>query len=331
MTAQDAGLSAALVETISGLTAGCVATLVVHPLDVVKTRMQLQRGGRGRGRGPSTPPSLDAISTMRSLTQTSQPLRALYRGLAPNLVGNATAWASFFLLKARLEHGAQALRRQHQHQDQDQDQDQSQAEAGLLGPADYFVASGLAGMGVCVLTNPVWVLKTRMLSSDRGAAGAYPTMLSGAARLWRAEGWRGFYRGLGISLFGVSHGAVQFAVYDPLKRVYLGRHHRPTPGTDDGPVRMGNGATLLLSSVSKLVAGAATYPYQAIRSRMQTYDAEERFGRGIRGVIRSTWTDEGLRGFYRGIVPGVVRVLPATWVTFLVYENVKFYLPRWAT
>lgn len=36
----DAGLSPALVETIAGLTAGSVATLVVHPLDIVKTRMQ---------------------------------------------------------------------------------------------------------------------------------------------------------------------------------------------------------------------------------------------------------------------------------------------------
>jgi solute carrier family 25 folate transporter 32 len=77
------------------------------------------------------------------------------------------------------------------------------------------------------------------------------------------------------------------------------------------------------------VAGAATYPLQVLRSRLQNYDAEERFGRGIRGVVRQLWREEGARGFYRGIVPGVVRVLPATWVTFLVYENVKFYLPRW--
>ena len=35
-----AGLSAAQVESIAGLTAGSVATLVVHPLDIVKTRMQ---------------------------------------------------------------------------------------------------------------------------------------------------------------------------------------------------------------------------------------------------------------------------------------------------
>lgn len=33
-------LSSAQVESAAGLTAGSVATLVVHPLDIVKTRMQ---------------------------------------------------------------------------------------------------------------------------------------------------------------------------------------------------------------------------------------------------------------------------------------------------
>ena len=35
-----AGLSPATIESIAGLSAGTVATLTVHPLDVVKTRMQ---------------------------------------------------------------------------------------------------------------------------------------------------------------------------------------------------------------------------------------------------------------------------------------------------
>jgi hypothetical protein len=35
-----AGTSPALVEAVAGLSAGTVATLVVHPLDIVKTRMQ---------------------------------------------------------------------------------------------------------------------------------------------------------------------------------------------------------------------------------------------------------------------------------------------------
>ncbi len=37
---KDAGPSRALVETVAGLSAGSMATLAVHPLDIVKTRMQ---------------------------------------------------------------------------------------------------------------------------------------------------------------------------------------------------------------------------------------------------------------------------------------------------
>ncbi|KAI0914015.1 mitochondrial folate carrier protein [Ustulina deusta] len=318
MTRHDAGLSPAFVETIAGLTAGSVATLAVHPLDIVKTRMQIHRSNA------SASQTLTTISVLRRLTRTPHPVAALYRGLTPNLLGNASSWASFFFFKARAEGAILAIKGRSRGGD-----------VAALTPQDYFVASGVAGVFTQVLTNPIWVLKTRMLSSDRGAAGAYPSMWAGAAQLLRSEGWRGFYRGLGISLFGVSHGAVQFAVYDPLKQMYMKRRQKLAGGTsrsdNRGKQRMTNEATLVISSVSKLVAGTVTYPYQVIRSRLQNYDAEERFGRGIRGVVRRTWSEEGWRGFYRGIVPGVVRVLPATWVTFLVYENTKFYLPKWTS
>lgn len=38
--ANHAGISPAAVETIAGLSAGSMATLIVHPLDIAKTRMQ---------------------------------------------------------------------------------------------------------------------------------------------------------------------------------------------------------------------------------------------------------------------------------------------------
>ncbi|KAI1477228.1 mitochondrial carrier [Daldinia eschscholtzii] len=314
MPQNHAGLSPASVETIAGLSAGSIATLVVHPLDIVKTRMQIYQRTAASSHQPLT-----TVSLIRSLTQTPHPIASLYRGLTPNLLGNASSWASFFFFKARAERAILALKA---------------SPDASLAPRDYFVSSGVAGLITQVLTNPIWVMKTRMLSSDRSAAGAYPSMWAGAVHILRHEGWKGFYRGLGISLFGVAHGAVQFAVYDPVKRLYFARRgpfSTLRESEDLARQRMSTEATLVISSVAKLVAGAVTYPYQVIRSRLQNYDADMRFGRGIKGVVRRTWTEEGWRGFYRGIVPGVVRVLPATWVTFLVYENAKFYLPQWIT
>lgn len=40
MTGQNARLSPALTETLAGLSAGAASTLAVHPLDVIKTRLQ---------------------------------------------------------------------------------------------------------------------------------------------------------------------------------------------------------------------------------------------------------------------------------------------------
>ncbi|QPC64704.1 hypothetical protein HYE67_006935 [Fusarium culmorum] len=251
------------------------------------------------------------VSILRALTSTPHPIASLYRGLTPNLVGNASSWASFFFFKSRFENAIAAW--------------QGRPD-GRPTPGDYFVASALAGASTTTLTNPIWVLKVRMVSSDRGSRGAYPSMLAGARSILQTEGIRGFYRGLGISLVGVSHGAVQFAVYDPMKRLYHARRREKYGLERD---HMTTEATIGLSSLAKFVAGAVTYPYQVLRSRLQNYEADKRFGRGIRGAVVRIWTEDGLRGFYRGLIPGVVRVMPATWVTFLVYENVKYYIPYW--
>ena len=196
---------------------------------------------------------------------------------------------------------------------------------------DYFLASGISGTIITLSTNPIWVLKTRMLSSDKGSEGAYESMWHGTREVFRKEGMRGFYRGAGISLLGNSHGAVQFAVYEPLKsiwRKYVAKDHTLSR-KGEKEEKLGNTATLVISGSAKVAAGTVTYPYQVVRSRLQTYHSEERFGRGIRGVAGKIWREEGWRGFYRGLGTNIVRVLPATWVTFLVYENVRYYLPLW--
>lgn len=179
-------------------------------------------------------------------------------------------------------------------------------------------------------TNPIWVLKTRLLSSDKGSAGAYNSSLHGVRMIWKQEGVRGFYRGVGISMVGTLHGAVQFAVYEPLKKSWQRHFAAPeSPGmtaSSGQNSKLSHVGTLITSGAAKIVAGMVTYPYQVVRSRLQTYDAQLQYGRGIVEVVNGVWREGGLRGFYRGAGINVIRVLPATWVTFLVYENVRWAL-----
>lgn len=81
----------------------------------------------------------------------------------------------------------------------------------------------------------------------------------------------------------------------------------------------------MMSGASKLFALSLTYPYQVIRSRIQTDTTGDLYP-NILTTIKRTWNREGVKGLYRGLGTNLVRVLPGTCVTFVVYENLSWLL-----
>lgn len=226
-------------------------------------------------------------------------IRGFYRGLTPNIVGNSLSWSFYFVAYGQMKNAIRTLH----------------PETPQLSAKGYLGASAAAGFLTAACTNPIWVIKTRMLSTSSTYPGAYVSMVDGARQIARREGLRGFYRGLVPSMIGVSHGALQFTAYEKLK-IYR---------ADSQGVALSHlGAldVLILSGVSKVFAGTVTYPYQVVRSRLQSYDAARQYQTG-RGVVQQLWLYEGIGGFYKGLGPHLLRVLPSTWVTFVVYETVR--------
>ena len=159
-----------------------------------------------------------------------------------------------------------------------------------------------------------------MLSTPSSHPGAYTSILDGMQQIFSSEGIHGFYRGLMPSLFGVSHGALQFMAYEQLKiyrKSSLGR----------GQLNPSSSDIVFISGAAKVFAGGATYPYQVVRARLQTYDADKTY-KNARDVVGRIWRQEGVSGFYKGMGPYLLRALPSTWVTFLVYENAMSFLPK---
>ena len=157
-----------------------------------------------------------------------------------------------------------------------------------------------------------------MLSTSSNYPGAYSSVLDGTRQIYKSEGLVGFYRGLVPSLIGVSHGAAYFAVYEPLKKWRAHMKDVEEASTVD---------TLATSTVAKVIAASATYPYQVIRTRLQMYNAGIEY-KGLFDVVGQIGRQEGLRGFYKGMGPGLVKVLPSVWVTFLVAEKMKLAMSR---
>ena len=135
--------------------------------------------------------------------------------------------------------------------------------------------------------------------------------------LWRAEGLRGWYRGYLPGIIGISHGVVQFVCYEEMKKRYSRKRGIPLNS------KLGTTEYLIFSSASKLIATSLTYPYQVVRSRLQE---QHRQYLGVKDVIKNVINAEGVYGFYKGLFPCLLRVLPATAITFVTFENVSRFL-----
>lgn len=166
-----------------------------------------------------------------------------------------------------------------------------------------------SGMATALCTNPIWVIKTRMLATSASHPGAYQSIAQGAREIATKEGLRGFYSGLLPSLFGISQGALQFVFYESLKRGLS------VPGE-----HLSTRDCLTASATAKILSSTITYPYQVIRARLQMYPDASGYS-GLHDTIRSIWLRDGPRGFYRGLGPNILRVVPSTCITFIVYER----------
>lgn len=108
---QGFGLPSAAIETISGLSAGFLSTLVCHPLDLIKTRLQgiyicLRAGLWTKwlimmntvDRSPGPRRFGATLQVARDALKEGAGYKALYRGMVPNMVGSMASWGLYFML-----------------------------------------------------------------------------------------------------------------------------------------------------------------------------------------------------------------------------------------
>lgn len=300
------------VELALGLVAGVVTSCVTHPLDLLKIRLQLLRhSATHRFELIKLVTSViveDAKKTYVQLTK-RRPLayyylQQWYRGVVPNLIGNTAAWSIYFTLYAEFKPVFNKL-------------DVMSENRG----ASYFGASFMAGIMTSIVTNPIWVLKTRILSSSRQSQSSYKSVTDGVLRIIKEEGVSTFWHGTLPSLFQVLQASVQFSIYDQLKDWIIASS---TETRDPG--QLSTFQYFYSSAISKTLSMCLFYPTQVVRSRLQ----ERSTVKGTRKILdlcRLIWHQEDrFRGFYRGMGANMVRVVPSTCITFVTYETVKKHL-----
>jgi adenine nucleotide transporter 17 len=158
------------------------------------------------------------------------------------------------------------------------------------------MAGALAGSATVLITNPIWVINTRMTArkteSDSpvlpGAKPAKaPSTLGTLLSLLHDEGPARLFAGVMPALVLVINPILQYTVFEQLKQA-LEKRRRVTPKD-----------AFYLGALGKLLATSITYPYITVKSRMHVAGRDgprEDMFTTFRRIIR----EEGYMGLYGG-------------------------------
>ena len=169
------------------------------------------------------------------------------------------------------------------------------------------IAGAMAGSATVLITNPIWVVNTRMTARQSesttdelpgpGArkAAKKPSTLATLLKLFREEGPTALFAGVLPALVLVINPILQYTIFEQLKDA-LAKRRCVTPRD-----------SFVLGAVGKLLATSITYPYITVKSRMHVATAKDGAQGGTLGGLRKIVREEGAAGLYKGIGPKVTQ------------------------
>jgi hypothetical protein len=259
--------------------------LCSHPIDVVKTRLQVS----GDGRSSRNYKALGVSGTVGVIAKEEGAL-AFWKGIQP-------AWlreASYTSLRI-----------------------------GLYGPikkamnvksdspfAMKFLAGSLAGALGSTVGNPFDVLKTKMMVAEGTTP---PTFPQAVARIYDTQGFRGFYRGLQANIMRamVLNGS-KMGCYDQIKGIIK----------KSGYVPNGMPTHFLSAFGAGFFMACTVAPFDMVRTRLMNQPSGQKVYSGFVDCVIKLIAKDGVRGLYAGFIPIWARFAPTTCLQLVIFEQI---------
>jgi hypothetical protein len=266
--------------------AAVITVSFIHPLDVVKTRLQVS-GEKGRTGGKQYTGLVDVVKT----TLSDEGANAFYKGIGAAYMREA----SYTSLRLGLYEPMKGL---------------VGADKKDSSAASKFLAGALAGGIGSLAGNPFDVLKTRMMANQ----GANLGVGHFAKEVYKYQGVGGFYKGIEANIMrAMVLNATKMACYDICKQFC-----KNTLGIKEGMTMQ-----FMSAFTAGFFMTCTVSPFDMIRTRLMNQPTDQKLYNGFVDCFFKILRNEGPLGFYKGFIPIWSRFAPTTCLQLMIFEQLR--------
>lgn len=301
-------------KAISAISGAVITSLIVTPLDVVKTRLQSQSLKASDPICCKTSPQFATCAgpaevcvaeqtalkrfegTWEGLVKIARTegISSLWRGLSPTLFMAIPSTVIYFV-------GYEKLRK-------------------IADSESYFaplLCGGLARTASATVISPLELLRTRLQSAThqgRSASDSFKQVTAGIRDMVKIEGVQTLWRGLGLTLWrDVPFSALYWLGYEEIKSTIEQNRLVESPFLQ----------SFLSGGVSGTVAALLTTPFDVAKTRKQIVSQNSNVHQSMFRLMKEIRAEEGIRGLWKGSVPRCLKVSPACAIMISSYEMGK--------
>ncbi|GAM20242.1 hypothetical protein SAMD00019534_034170 [Acytostelium subglobosum LB1] len=298
---KEGTLDSPYLQLLTGATSGVLADGIMHPIDTIRARMQVEKVGQQKYTG--------TFNAFQSILN-REGFKYLYKGFPIVLTATIPAHALYFY---GYEYSKSYLK---------------QTSLGD-GPANHFLSGLVADVAGAMIWTPMDIIKQRLqVQNSTYSLNPTQTFYRGSFHacsvIYHEEGIRGFYKGFLPSLmtFGPLVG-IYFATYEQTKRA--AKRSLSLEADDQLPLPFQLASGFFAGSV----AAAVTCPLDVIRTRIQVSRAGEQTYKGIIDGFQRIMKEEGPRAFVKGMGARVLWIAPGNAITIAAYEQLKHFFSNY--
>ncbi|XP_042576619.1 peroxisomal membrane protein PMP34-like isoform X2 [Cyprinus carpio] len=284
-----------LVHAVAGAMGSVTAMTVFFPLDTARLRLQVDEKRKAK----STPAILSEIIKEEGLL-------APYRGWFPVICSlccsNFVYFYCFHSLKATWLQGQRST------------------------PGRDLIFGIAAGVVNVLVTTPLWVVNTRLklqgakFRNEDIQPTHYNGIIDAFVQIMQQEGVGALWNGTFPSLLLVLNPAVQFMIYEGLKRQLMRGVHRELSSVE----------VFLIGAIAKAVATTITYPLQTVQSVLrfgqhgQPADQSKLLNslRSVMFLLINRVRKWGVLGLFKGLEAKLLQTVLTAALMFLLYEKI---------